>query len=144
MPKFSKKLIEVSLPLPAISKAGAQFKYHRTGNPSSLHLWWSRKPSPVARAVLFAQMVDDPSSRPDLFPTVDMQNLERERLFKIIKGLVRWDKTGHDDVIHQAQVEINKSWQHACRLNQNDPQAALLYNPDTLPAFHDPFAGGGA
>src|ERR1700748_553824 len=79
--KMNKKLIEVALTLDAINKASAREKSIRHGHPSTLHLWWARRPLAAARAVIFAQMVDDPSSHPDLFPTVEAQLIERERLF---------------------------------------------------------------
>src|SRR5437773_2841647 len=82
-----KKLIEVALPLEAINKASAREKSIRHGHPSTLHLWWARRPLAAARAVIFAQMVDDPSGCPDLFPTAKAQEKERQRLFKIIEDL---------------------------------------------------------
>ncbi len=84
-----KKLIEVALPLEAINKESARKKFIRHGHPSTLHLWWARRPLAACRAVIFAQMVDDPGSRPDLFPTEEEQNKERERLFKLIRDLVK-------------------------------------------------------
>ena len=89
--KSHKKLIEVALPLEAINKASAREKSIRHGHPSTLHLWWARRPLAAARAVIFAQMVDDPSSLPDLFPTEKKQEKERLRLFKIIEDLVLWE-----------------------------------------------------
>ena len=74
-----KKLIEVALPLEAINKASAREKSIRHGHPSTLHLWWARRPLAAARAVIFAQMVDDPSGCPDLFPTEKAQEKERQR-----------------------------------------------------------------
>jgi putative DNA methylase len=88
-----KKLIEVALPLDAINKASAREKSIRHGHPSTLHLWWARRPLAAARAVIFAQMVDDPSSWPDLFPTQKAQEKERQRLFRIIEDLVLWENT---------------------------------------------------
>ncbi len=82
-----KKLIEVALPLDAINQASAREKSIRHGHPSTLHLWWARRPPAAARAVIFAQMVDDPSANPDLFPTEKVQEKERKRLFKIIEEL---------------------------------------------------------
>ncbi|MCG8554505.1 MAG: NADH-quinone oxidoreductase subunit NuoB, partial [Proteobacteria bacterium] len=87
---YRKKLIEVALPLDAINKASAREKSIRHGHPSTLHLWWARRPLAAARAVIFAQMVDDPSANPDLFPTEKKQEKERQRLFKIIEELVKW------------------------------------------------------
>src|SRR2546421_2699107 len=85
-----KKLIEVALPLEAINKASAKEKSIRHGHPSTLHLWWARRPLAACRAVLFASLVDDPSSLPDRFPTEADQERERERLFRIIERLVIW------------------------------------------------------
>src|SRR5436853_889868 len=94
-----KKLIEVALPLEAINKASAREKSIRHGHPSTLHLWWARRPLAAARAVIFAQMVDDPSAHPDLFPTDETQEAERQRLFRIIEQLVLWVYTTNEAVI---------------------------------------------
>jgi len=139
-----KKLIEVALPLDAINAASAREKSIRHGHPSTLHLWWARRPLAAARAVIFAQMVDDPSAHPEQFPTPEAQEAERQRLFKIIEQLVLWENTTNEDVLNQARDEIWKSWRATCADNQDHPRAAELFNPDKLPAFHDPFAGGGA
>ncbi len=138
-----KKLIEVALPLEAINKASAREKSIRHGHPSTLHLWWARRPLAAARAVLFAQLVDDPSSRPDLFPTPEAQAQERQRLFRLIEQLVRWENTTNETVLAQARAEIRTSWRRTCADQAGHPRAAELFNPDRLPAFHDPFAGGG-
>jgi len=103
-----KKLIEVALPLEAINKASAREKSIRHGHPSTLHLWWARRPLAAARAVIFAQMVDDPSAYPDLFPTEMAQEKERQRLFKIIEDLVQWENTTNEEVLQKARDEI---WQ---------------------------------
>ena len=139
-----KKLIEVSLPLDAINAASAREKSIRHGHPSTLHLWWARRPLATARAVLFAQLVDDPSSRPELFPTDEAQSQERQRLFGIIEDLVKWENTTNETVLEAAREEIRKSWRWTCEDNRDHPRAAELFDPDKLPAFHDPFAGGGA
>ena len=139
-----KKLIEVALPLEAINAASAREKSIRHGHPSTLHLWWARRPLAAARAVLFAQMVDDPSSRPEIFPTEEAQSQERQRLFRIIEELVKWENTTNETVLESAREEIRKSWRRTCEDNKDHPRAAELFNPDKLPAFHDPFAGGGA
>ena len=97
--KASKKLIEVALPLDAINKASAREKSIRHGHPSTLHLWWARRPLAAARAVIFAQMVDDPSAHPDLFPTEKAQEKERQRLFRIIEDLVLWENTTNEKVL---------------------------------------------
>ena len=139
-----KKLIEVTLPLDAINAASVREKSIRHGHPSTLHLWWARRPLAVARAVIFAQMVDDPSSIPELFPTEAEQDKERERLFRLIEELVKWENTTNDEVLEQARLEIRKSWQRACADNADHPRATELFSRNRMPAFHDPFAGGGA
>jgi len=139
-----KKLIEVALPLDAINKASAREKSIRHGHPSTLHLWWARRPLAAARAVIFAQMVDDPSSCPDLFPTEKAQEKERLRLFRIIEELVQWENTTNEAVLEKARAEIWQSWRRACAENVDHPRAKELSDRHKLPAFHDPFAGGGA
>lgn len=139
-----KKLIEVALPLDAINAASAREKSIRHGHPSTLHLWWARRPLAAARAVIFAQMVDDPSAWPDEFPTEADQNEERERLFDIIKDLVIWKNTTNEKVLEEAREEIRKCWRRTCAEDADHPRASELFDPDKLPAFHDPFAGGGA
>ncbi|MDD5263471.1 MAG: DUF1156 domain-containing protein [Candidatus Bipolaricaulis sp.] len=139
-----KKLIEVALPLDAINVASAREKSIRHGHPSTLHLWWARRPLAAARAVIFAQMVDDPSSYPDLFPTEKKQEQERQRLFRIIEDLVKWENTTNEEVLERARAEIRASWRRACAENAGHPRAKELFNRDKLPAFHDPFAGGGS
>ena len=139
-----KKLIEVALPLDAINAASAREKSIRHGHPSTLHLWWARRPLATARAVIFAQMVDDPSAHPDLFPTEADQEKERERLFRLIEELVKWENTTNEKVLERARTEIRKSWRRTCADHADHPRAAELFDPDKLPAFHDPFAGGGS
>ena len=139
-----KKLIEVALPLDAINAASAREKSIRHGHPCTLHLWWARRPLAAARAVIFAQMVDDPSACQEEFPTEADQNEERERLFDIIKELVIWKNTTNEAVLERARAEIRKSWRRTCADNEDHPRATELFDPDNLPAFHDPFAGGGA
>ena len=139
-----RKLIEVALPLDAINAASRREKSIRHGHPSTLHLWWARRPLAAARAVIFAQMVDDPSADPERFPTREAQDRERERLFGILEELVRWENTVNEDVLEGARREIRRSWQRTCRDNTNDPRAKELFDAGTLPPFHDPFAGGGA
>lgn len=140
-----KKLIEVALPLEAINKASAAEKQPGIGaHPRGLHLWWARRPLAAARAVIFAQMVDDPSSWPDLFPTEKAQEKERQRLFKIIEELVLWENTTNKAVLQKARDEIWRSWRRSCAENADHPRAKQLFDRDKLPAFHDPFAGGGA
>ena len=144
MTNHRKKLIEVALPLDAINAASAREKSIRHGHPSTLHLWWARRPLAAARAVIFAQMVDDPSAHPDLFPTEADQEKERERLFRLIEELVKWENTTNESVLERARTEIRKSWRRTCAENADHPRAGELFDPDKLPAFHDPFAGGGA
>ena len=142
--KTVSKLIEVALPLDAINKAAAREKSIRHGHPSTLHLWWARRPLAAARAVLFAQLVDDPSSRPELFATKEAQDEERERLFGILRELVKWENTTNEKLLEAARKEIRESWRRTCADNADDPRAADLFDPKQPPAFHDPFAGGGA
>ena len=139
-----KKLIEVALPLEAINVASAREKSIRHGHPSTLHLWWARRPLATARAVLFSQLVDDPSSWPELFPTEEDQSQERQRLFRIIEELVKWENITNEMFLEQAREEIRRSWRRTCEDNRDHPRAAELFDPDQLPAFHDPFAGGGS
>ena len=185
-----KKLIEVALPLEAINKASAREKSIRHGHPSTLHLWWARRPLAAARAVIFAQMVDDPSAYVDelrgdrkllrkseaLFsarlkawkeagalaqeakrsgvaapepgpqPTLEdiLADQERQRLFKIIEDLVLWENTTNEAVLQKARDEIWASWRRACAGHADHPRAKELFDRHRLPAFHDPFAGGGS
>ena len=141
---YKKKLIEVALPLDAINIACAREKSIKHGHPASLHLWWARRPLAAARAVIFAQMVDDPSAHPDIFPTEKKQEKERERLFRIIEELVKWENTTNEAVLQQARDEIWQSWRYTCAENADHPLAKELFNRFRLPGFHDPFAGGGA
>ena len=150
--KTPKKLIEVALPLDAINVAAAREKSIRHGHPSTLHLWWARRPLAAARAVIFAQMVNDPGYQQGggfkYGVNKEKAAIERERLFKIIEDLVLWENTNNEEVLARARAEIVRSWRETCELNRSyvakHPQAAELFNPDKLPAFHDPFAGGGA
>ncbi|MDF2092590.1 DUF1156 domain-containing protein [Knoellia sp. 3-2P3] len=121
-----RKLIEVALPLEAINRESAREKSIRHGHPSTLHLWWARRPLAAARAVLFAQLVDDPSSRPEEFPTPEAQDAERRRLFDLIERLVVWENAGDERLLAEAHAEILKSTDG---------------NP---PPILDPFAGGGS
>ena len=193
-----KKLIEVALPLAAINAAAAREKSIRHGHPSTLHLWWARRPLAAARAVIFAQMVDDPSEYVDVLlsdagkkraaqrelkkrltarasaaaappetgngsigagekpgATVEAQprvpalgdvaaELERARLFGILEELVLWENTTNEEVLKRARTEIWQSWRRTCAENAGHLRAAELFDRHTLPAFHDPFAGGGA
>ena len=146
--KSPRKLIEVALPLDAISIAAAREKAIRHGHPSTLHLWWARRPLAAARAVIFAQFVNDPGYQQGggfkYGKNKKEAALERKRLFKIIEDLVLWENTTNEAVLNAARVEIRRSWREVCELNKDHPQAAELFNPEKLPALHDPFAGGGA
>jgi putative DNA methylase len=143
--KSPRKLIEVALPLDRINAAAAREKSIRHGHPSTLHLWWARRPLAAARAVLFAQLVNDPGFERHLNRGVNKVEAakERERLFKIIEDLVIWENTNNEQVLSAARAEIWQSWRETCELNHNHPEAATLFNPERLPASHDPFAGGG-
>ncbi len=142
--KTRKKLIEVALPLEAINFASAKEKSIRHGHPSTLHLYWARRPLAAARAIIFAQMVDDPSANPELFPSAKAQDKERKRLFKVIEDLVQWENTTNEDVLSAAREEILVSWRRACADNADHPKAKVIFDRNKLPGFHDPFAGGGA
>ena len=183
--KIKKKLIEVALPLDAINTAcGLRRRCPESdGHPSTLHLWWARRPLAAARAVIFAQMVDDPSGYVDVLlsdpkkrraaereckkrvaghaakralarddaiaepqPTLEevIAEQERDRLFAIIEELVLWENTTNEEVLEPARREIWQSWRRACAENAAHPRATEIFDRHTLPAFHDPFAGGGA
>ena len=122
----TKKLIETAMPLEAVNSASATEKSIRHGHPSTLHLWWSRKPTATSRAVLFASLIDDPAEHPEKFPTLECQQAERERLFKIIGDIVKWENSGDKKLFDDAFNELAKS------VGNN------------LPAVFDPFAGGGS
>ena len=143
-----RKLIEVALPLDAINEACAREKSIRHGHPSTLHLWWARRPLAAARAVIFAQLVNDPGYQQGggfkYGKNKKDAAIERKRLFKIIEDLVLWENTTKEEVLERARAEIRRSWREVCELNKDHPKAAELFNPDKLPALHDPFAGGGA
>lgn len=125
-PPYKKKLIEVAIPLEKINEASAREKSIRHGHPSTLHLWWARRPLAACRAVLFAQLVDDPSSHADKFPTHEAQEAERKRLFDIIEELVKWENSTNEEVLEKARAEIRRS----CG--------------GELPPVYDPFSGGGS
>lgn len=123
---YKKKLIEVALPLDDINAASAREKSIRHGHPSTLHLWWARRPLATARAVIWSSLVDDPSAHPEKFPTEEVQAKERERLFDILRKLVVWENSNNQEVLDAAKAEIHASI------------------GDALPSLLDPFAGGGA
>jgi putative DNA methylase len=124
---YRRKLIEVALPLPEINDASAYDKMPGIGpHPKGIHHWWARLPLPTARAMLFASVVDDPSEHPEKWPTEDVQNAERERLFVILRKMM-WKKLHkHPEVYAEARVEM------------------LLHCDGKLPTVFDPFAGGGS
>ena len=121
-----KKLIEVALPLEAINAESAREKSIRHGHPSTLHLWWARRPLAAARAVIWSSLVDDPSSHPELFPTEQEQERERQRLHDLLARLVKWENSNDEDLLNEARAEIKK------------------YMGEEPLVFLDPFAGGGA
>lgn len=123
---YKKKLIEVALPLAKINAEAAREKSIRHGHPSTLHLWWARRPLAAARAVLWASLVDDPSAHSDQFPTLEAQQAERERLFDILERLVPWEASNDQRILAEARAEILKSCD------------------GDLPKILDPFGGGGA
>lgn len=123
---YKRKLIEVAMPLEVINKESAREKSIRHGHPSTLHLWWARRPLAACRAVLFASLVDDPSSHPEQFPTEQAQDKERLRLFGIIEKLVKWENSNDQRVLDEARAEIMRS-------TGNNP-----------PPVYDPFCGGGS
>lgn len=187
-----KKLIEVALPLDAINEEGSARKRKAPGGyPTTLHKWWAQRPVAAARAVVFAQMVDDPATyvetllrdpvlerrakrelkerqalwqrrqeawqvaqragdnsihAPGEPPTLEgcAADLERERLFGIIRELVKWENTNNEAALRAARDEIWQSWRRACADNAGDSRANELFRRDRLPRFHDPFAGSGA
>ena len=123
---MAKKLIEVALPLEAINAESAREKSIRHGHPSTLHLWWARRPLAAARAVIWSSLVDDPSEHPEQFPTEEEQNKERQRLFAILEKLVKWENSNNPEILDAAKAEIMRS-------TGNNP-----------PPLLDPFAGGGS
>ena len=123
---YRKKLIEVALPLDAINRESVREKSIRHGHPCTLHIWWARRPLAACRAVLFASLVEDPSSRPEEFPTEKEQRRERERLFRLIEELVKWKNVNNERILDEARAEILKS-------TEGNPPPVL-----------DPFCGGGS
>ena len=124
MTQHRPKLIEVALPLAAINAEAAREKSLRHGHPSTLHLWWARRPLAAARAVLWASLVDDPSGDPSLSPAEQVR--KRNQLFGILERLIKWENSNNSDVLDKAHAEIDRCF------------------PDGLPTILDPFAGGGA
>lgn len=148
--KSPRKLIEVALPLDAINVSAAAEKNNPfvRRHPRSIHTWWARRPFTAARALIFCQLVNDPGYQQGggfkYGKNKKDAAVERKRLFKIIEDLVLWENTTNEEVLERARAEICRSWREVCELNKDHPQAAELFNPAKLPAFHDPFAGGGA
>jgi putative DNA methylase len=139
------KLIEVALPLEAINVASAREKSIRHGHPSTLHLWWSRKPLATCRAVLFAQMVDDPSAWPELFPTEEAQEVERLRLFEIIEQLVLWENSTNEVVLLKARREIARSVARSVGIREPETaEGVWTVLREHAPPVLDPFCGGGS
>jgi putative DNA methylase len=149
-----KKLIEVALPLDAINASAGAEKNNPflKGHPRSIHTWWARQPFTGARAILFAQLVNDPEDlwwhqNPGAVPNKQVRGhwkKARQRLFRIIEDLVLWENTTNEEVLERARAEIRNTWREVCDLNKNHPRAADLFDPHRMPGFHDPFAGGGA
>jgi putative DNA methylase len=148
-----KKLIEVALPLDAINEEGSKRKRKAPkGYPTTLHKWWAPRPIAAARAVLFAQLVNDPSWRweiehPGETPPNHLKASwakTRRRLFQLIEELITWENSRNEAVLARARAEIWKSWRDTCEVNGDHPHAHDLFNPERLPPFHDPFAGGGS
>ena len=152
MPPQPKKLIEIDLPLDVINRESAREKSIRHGHPSTLHLWWARRPLAACRAVIFASMVDDPSSLPDEFPSEDEQRAERRRLHGIIERLVKWEatdesRTGSPELLDEARYEIARSVARSREENppaKDAPNAVLRYLGEAALPIYDPFAGGGS
>lgn len=148
--RYPRKLIEAGIPIEKITAYGAVEKNIHNSHPSSAHIWWARKPLTVARAVLFAQCVNDPEDCPDLFPTPEARQRERQRLLRITERLAQWGNSRDKALLDEARDCIWKSWRYVCARFRTDPDPALrdrvdeLFNPDRLPAVHDPFAGSGS
>ena len=150
--KSPKKLIEVALPLDAINAAASREKSIRHGHPSTLHLWWARRPLAATRAVIFAQHVNDPASlweaqNPEGKPSLQQRGgftQRRNYLFQLISEMVTWENTTNEQVLKRARKEIRDAWREVCALNRDHPDAATLFDTEKPPGLHDPFAGGGA
>lgn len=119
-----KKLIETGIPLKKINEESAREKSLRHGLPSTLHLYWARRPLATTRSILFAQLVDDPSAHPDRFPTAQAQDAERARLHQLMERLARWENVNDAELYRDAYRAI---------VDSGAGDAQIL----------DPFAGGG-
>src|SRR5262245_54149532 len=147
--EFRRKLIEVSIPLNAINSESAREKSIRHGHPSTLHLWWARRPLAACRAVLFAQLVDDPSSCPEEFPTKQAQDAECDRLHRLIEKLVPWETSNNELILNEARYEIARSvarerGDKLPPIGQMKPQQISDYVQENAPPIYDPFSGGGS
>ena len=144
-PPYRKKLIEVDLPLDAINKESSREKSIRHGHPSTLHLWWARRPLAACRAVIFASMVDDPSSCIDEYPDIESQNAKRQELHDLIEQLVKWENSNDENLLAQARREIAISVARSRdETAPEKPVEVLEYLRDNAPTVHDPFCGGGS
>ena len=146
--KSPRKLIEVALPLEAINAESLRRKQKAPkGWPTSFHKWWAQRPLAAARAVLFAQMVNDPGYQQGGGFKYGMNKRaaarERRRLFELMEELITWDNSTNEEVLGRAREEIQRSWREVCELNRDHPEALRLFNPERIPFVHDPFAGGG-
>lgn len=140
--KAPKKLIEVALPLDDINEASGYEKSVKVGKPTSVHLWWARRPLASARAVLFAQLVNDPGGQRGWTSTKTKAQAEKEReeLFGVLRELVKWENINNKDLMERANRIIKQSWLETCEMNKG----VEGFNPEVMPIIHDPFAGGGA
>lgn len=145
MAERRKKLIEVSLPLQAINEASVREKSIKHGHPSTLHLWWARRPLASCRAILFAQLVDDPSGWPERFVGENAQKDERERLHRIIERMVSWEASTDESILSEARFEIARSvaWGVGDE-PPSRPVEVLAYLREKAPPVYDPFCGGGS
>ncbi len=143
--KTRKKLIEVAIPLEAINKESLARKQKAPkGWPMSFHKYWAQRPLAAARAVVFAQMVDDPSSIPERYPNFESQAIRRAQLLGVIEKLILWDNSHSESIQEEVRREIKDTWERHCEDNKDHPDAQKLFRKDTLPVFWDPFAGSGA
>lgn len=142
---YRKKLIEVDLPLDSINEQSAREKSIRHGHPSTLHMWWARRPLAACRAVLFASMVDDPSECPEEFSTKEEQDKERARLHCIIKKLIKWENSNNEEALVKARQEIALSVARSRgEVAPTEKDAVLAYLNDVAKPVYDPFSGGGS